>query len=63
MEKIAARAPRLQRYLHRGRRDREIIEAQRRLECLELPGHESCRLAGLLAPAGDPDAKQKRGEE
>jgi hypothetical protein len=39
MEKVAASAPRRQRRLHRGRRDREIVEADRGLKGLELPGH------------------------
>src|SRR5207244_27324 len=42
MEQVATSAPSVQRRLHRWRRDRQIIEAQRGLVGLQLSWHGAC---------------------
>jgi len=58
MEEIAASAPGLECRFHRRRRNREIVEAQRRPKCLELPCHGCRQPRGfVLVPGRDPGAE------
>lgn len=58
MEEVAAGTPRLQRCLHRRRRDREIVEAQRGLIGLQLSRHHVRAVVRGSPSASEPPKRQ-----